>query len=316
MIMYPTYRHLGAILTLICLITCVDFNYGQKALTQDSEMEDGADEVINIPLLRKGNLFFIEASVDDQTGKFIFDLGAPGLVLNSTYFRKYDTDDATVSGTMARTEEATRVCNIERFDMHGLKKFHTKAYVTDLGNVENQRNIKILGLAGVSLFRGYVLEVNFRQSQLILHPSLDTSEIGSPLILSSKIETYGDKLTLTSKHGRHKLKLLLDTGAEMNVLDKDLPNDVYEGMKIQNTRRLVDGNGGSAQAVVASVGGFTIGERPFRRMKTLILDLRSMSKAYGLPIDGMLGYPFFSSGRVYLDLRMKELYMYQFEYRP
>lgn len=304
-------------MAILIIGACTTTLSAQLPTDHHEKTEPAIDEdVINIPLLRKGNLFFIDASVDNQSGKFIFDLGAPGLVLNSTYFRDFEEDHSFQSGTMLGMEESTRIYNVERFEMHGMQKFHTKAYVSDLGNVENQRNIKILGLAGVSLFKGYVLEVNFRLSQLILYPELDTSQIGSPLILSSKIETYGDKLTLSSKHGKHRLKLLLDTGAEMNVLDKDLPDEVYEGMKIQRTQRLVDGNGGSAQAVVASIGGLTIGERPFRKMKTLIVDLRSMSKAYGLPIDGMLGYPFFSSGRVYLDLRKKELLMYQFEYRP
>lgn len=277
---------------------------------------DTLTEQIRIPLIRRGNLFFIEAQINDETGKFIFDLGAPGLVLNSTYFRDYDTDETMQSGSMLGLNASVRSTEVDSFRMAQLCYRYIQADVTDLGAIENQRQVKILGLIGVSLFKGYVLEIDFRAAQLTLTKTWDQTQEDGRLIFTTPIETFGNKLTLSSLHGKHKLKLLLDTGAEMNVLDKDLPESIFEGMKIQRTQKLLDSQGGSAEAVVASVGGYTIGDRKFRKMKTMIIDLRSMSKAYGLPIDGMLGFPFFSSGRVLIDLRKKELFMYQFEYRP
>ncbi len=40
-----------------------------------------------IPFSKAGNLIVIQAMVDSITGNFILNTGAPGLILNATYFR-------------------------------------------------------------------------------------------------------------------------------------------------------------------------------------------------------------------------------------
>ena len=51
-----------------------------------------------IPFTRAGNLILIQAKADTSTGFFVFDTGAPGLVLNLTYFRNYPTTNPVESG--------------------------------------------------------------------------------------------------------------------------------------------------------------------------------------------------------------------------
>ncbi len=48
----------------------------------------GNFDTLKIPLKRIDNLLLMEAEVDGLRGNFIFDTGAPGLVLNTTYFRQ------------------------------------------------------------------------------------------------------------------------------------------------------------------------------------------------------------------------------------
>src|SRR5882724_2638549 len=58
-----------------------------------------------IPFSRAGNLILIKAKADTAEGNFVLDTGAPGLVLNLTYFRKYtamtepDGDNGGITGT-------------------------------------------------------------------------------------------------------------------------------------------------------------------------------------------------------------------------
>lgn len=62
-----------------------------NALQADSyepEFSSRADSVI-IPMKRSGRLFLIEAMADGESGNLVFDTGANGLVLNSTYFRNH-----------------------------------------------------------------------------------------------------------------------------------------------------------------------------------------------------------------------------------
>jgi predicted aspartyl protease len=56
----------------------------------------GQDKIV-IPLVRVSNLFMVEATVDGQTGNFVLDTGAPGLVLNQTYFDGGKLAEATAA---------------------------------------------------------------------------------------------------------------------------------------------------------------------------------------------------------------------------
>src|SRR5438105_532292 len=60
-----------------------------------------------IPFNRIGNLMVIKAKADTVEGNFIVDTGAPGLVLNITYFRDYpvttlhDGEQTSIAGGTA-----------------------------------------------------------------------------------------------------------------------------------------------------------------------------------------------------------------------
>ncbi len=66
--------------------------------------------VCTIPFTRAGNLILIQATVDTVQGNFILDTGAPNLVLNLTYFRKYPNreTDAQEEGRHRRGPKASK----------------------------------------------------------------------------------------------------------------------------------------------------------------------------------------------------------------
>src|SRR5882757_11370346 len=73
--------------------------YPCKAFTDTTKYRiviPGLDPVVTsdsstcvIPFSRAGNLILIKAKADTTEGNFVLDTGAPGLVLNLTYFRNY-----------------------------------------------------------------------------------------------------------------------------------------------------------------------------------------------------------------------------------
>ena len=66
---------------------------------------------VEIPLKRAGRLLLIEARVGNQTGNLVFDTGANGMVLNSTYFRDYvrsgGSNPGGVTGDVGFVEQIT-----------------------------------------------------------------------------------------------------------------------------------------------------------------------------------------------------------------
>src|SRR5678815_210867 len=66
-----------------------------------------------IPFNRVGNLIVVKAKADSVEGNFILDTGAPGLVLNITYFRDYpmvshqDGEQRTITGGTDGIQQTT-----------------------------------------------------------------------------------------------------------------------------------------------------------------------------------------------------------------
>ncbi len=267
---------------------------------------------IKIPLKRVDNLFFIEAELNGITGNFLLDLGAPCLVLNSTYFRDYQIDEDYYAGTLVSGTDYVRRIEIKELNINGLLQKGLLAEVTDLGAIENNKGLKILGLLGVAIFKDYVFDLDVLKQQLVLHPRLDTETITTTLFLESPIRITNDLITLKSKLNNINLVFSLDTGAESNIMDSKLPKEVFEGMRILKTAQVQDGNGATTEAILSLVKGIRIKKVDLYKMPTLILNLKTMSRAYNKRIDGMLGFPFFSLGRIIIDFKKKRLFIYEF----
>ena len=265
------------------------------------------DESIYIPLKRTGNLFYIEAKIGNQVGNFILDLGAPYLVLNSTYFRDYTIDNSYSSGTLLASSGHTRRTRVKKLQFQGILHKNITADVTDLGEIENQREIKILGLFGVALFKDYILELDVSRQQLILHKTITEEIPDSNLILDVPFKLNNNVIIVNAKSNKTKLELSLDTGAESNILDNDLNASTYDGMRIVKTLSIIDGDGEQSEVLIVVMDNISIEQTKLNKMPTLIMNLKTMSRAYGHRIDGMLGYPFFAHGRVLIDFDNKRL---------
>ena len=137
----------------------------QARQLSDSE---GNIESVLIPLKRVGRLFLIEASVDGQTGNFVFDTGADKMVLNKTYFRNNLMTTTESGGGLTGNSQIIYITQVKEIVASELIFGNQTADVTDLGQIENRRKSKILGLFGMSLFTNMHLEIDLRNATLRL----------------------------------------------------------------------------------------------------------------------------------------------------
>jgi predicted aspartyl protease len=282
----------------------------QSDLDLDQKVTENRD-TLRIPLTRAGNLFFIEAQIDSVLGNFLVDLGAPYLVLNSTYFRATEIDAGYTAGTLNSQTDYVLRTTIKNLDVFGIQYSNLSADLTDLGAIENRRGIKILGLLGLSLFNDFVFDLDVKNQQLLLYRSIKTSVYKPNFLLSIPIKIQNQVLLVKAEAKNVSLNLSIDSGAERNILDNTLSSIVYEDMNILGNSIITDGNGGRSEAILIEYSHLKMADVSLQKMKTLILNLDIMSRAYGKQIDGMLGYPFFALGRVVIDFKKKKLMLYQ-----
>jgi len=259
------------------------------------------DSVV-IPLKRAGRLFLIEATVDDEPGNLVFDTGANGLVLNSTYFRNHiKSGGATSSGITGSvgTVEQVSVGQLEFADVRYTK---LTADVANLGHIENRRGAKIIGLIGFSLLRSVEVIIDPKRGELRLYKvdksgkRVNSSSAQFRPDYTQKIEGNSNILFLTGNVAGKILNFCFDTGAETNAISSDLNKKVMSTISITRRAALKGAGAAGSEVLFGRMNDFSIGNRKIVDMETVITNLDALSEAYGTHIDGMLGSSFLEHG--------------------
>jgi len=286
-------------------------------LVFDDAIPMGNFERLEIPLKRVNNLFLIEARIDSLEGNFIFDTGAPKLVLNKTYFRNWKlTNGSTAYGIGgAGTQVFTK--SIDSLIIRELYFTDVQADVVNLGHIETAKGIKILGLLGANLFTDMEMVIDERNSKLILY-KLDKE--GERIFMGEvdtlipdieiPIELYNNIIFLGGEAGGKKLRFCFDSGAEINVLDNMVSNKVLNHFTLTNRAVL----GGSSDQNVGVLRGeldfLIIDQDTLKNMPFVLTGLTNLETVYNTTLDGILGFPFLEKGLVIINTKKKKLYQY------
>jgi predicted aspartyl protease len=274
-----------------------------------------------IPFVRAGNLILLQASVDGVSGNFIFDTGAPGLVLNLTYFRNYKSSqraDSEGGGITGHTHGASPTM-VEALNLGGFTYKRVHAHRVNLGHIENTRGVKIMGLLGAGLFKRYEVLIDYENEQIHLnrvalqnknhYRSVYYSESKYYHILSFRL--VGRKMVTPLLIGGQKLNFVLDTGAETNILDSRLKKIVFNEVVMERKIDLIGSGSKIVEAWYGRVKSGSIGTMQLENMEVLVTSLQHMSAAFGVDIDGMLGIGFLSKQKVVINFLQNELYVWK-----
>jgi len=273
-----------------------------------------------IPIKRVQNLIVIEARIDTLVGNFVLDTGSPLLVLNKTYFRKgWDRTDKVAANASGGTTSLYQT-NVRAFALRELYFEKIQADLTDLGHIENQRGIKILGLLGVNLFTEFEMIIDLHKSILYLHrldengfvPEVERMVQSAPII-KVPFDFVRNIITMEVVVADKKLIFCLDTGAETNSLSSTLPPKILEVFRLSK-RMVMLGTGGSrSEVLLGTLDEMSVGGKKFKNMHAAITRLQSLSDAYGRSIDGILGNNFLVKGIISINFVRKEFCMYPFD---
>ena len=275
------------------------------------EFNLNADSVI-IPMKRAGRLFLIEAKVDGETGNLVFDTGANGLVLNSTYFRNHlKTGKASSNGITGAVCTVEQI-SISRIEFADLVYKKLSADIANLGHIENRRDVKILGLIGFSMMRNLEIVIDPINSELKLFRIDKTGQringktSGFKPDYSQAIEGNSNIVFLKGMIGGKVLKFCFDTGAETNAICSNSNKKIMSTLTITRRTALKGAGSSSSEVLFGRMNDFTIGNRQLPDMETIITNLDALSEAYGTHIDGMLGYSFMKHGIIRINFVSKQ----------
>lgn len=272
-----------------------------------------------LPFSRAGNLIVIQAKADTTVGNFILDTGAPNLVLNLTYFRNYASTNKDAEGGGITGATATLQTNDAKFFLGPIKYYKAEADLVNLGHIENSKGIKILGLLGMQLFKQFEMIIDYEKSLIYLHliSKKERNSYKSDMLKDTStystvpIEIFEDKILTYINMAGKRLRFIVDTGAESNVLDSRLPNKIFANFIISK-RVLLNGSGAKkVEALYGEMKDMKIGDQNLSSFPVLITNLEKMCYSYDTCLDGMLGFDFLSLHKIGFNFVTNKMYIWK-----
>lgn len=315
--------------SMICLFSFLLLKWEGSAIERSPAIKIPQKEPIvtsdsvdcTIPFSRAGNLIVIKAKIDSIEGNFILDTGAPGLILNMTYFRRYPAEEIAneESGGITGNVGSTNPTKIEQLSFGPIKYHQVIADRINLGHIENSKGIPIHGLLGMQLFKRFEMIIDYDKSLIhlhligkkeektykgkILHDSTAYNEFSIDL-LNNKLITYG-------KLAGKKLIFLIDTGAESNVLDSRLSNKIFENVAITRRVKLMGTGNKKIDALYGDMRNMRLGEIDIGTLPVLVTNLEKMCFSYDKCLDGMLGFDFLSRQKIGFNFVKRKMYIWK-----
>lgn len=273
----------------------------------------GDFDTLKLPIKRAGNLILVEATVDSIRGNFILDTGAPGLVLNTAYFRDKAIRKNRSTVGVAGSSNVVYEMQVNKLQISSLYYEKIVVELTELSHIENNKNIKILGLLGNALFDDLEIEIDIRRNMLMLtRPSKNKPLLSKPdVLLPLSITNYSMFIPL--KIAGKSINTCFDTGAEMMVLDNYLSEKILKNVQLTKRLNLTGTGGQKIEVWSGTLNELQVGTTVLKTVPVLLSSLQQLSDAYGQPVDGILGFNLLEKGIVRINMKKKQFALYLYK---
>lgn len=276
----------------------------------------GEFDTLKIPLKRAGNLLLLEAEIDGVRGNFIFDTGAPGLVLNTAYFRQQAIKRNRTSVGVAGSSSEVYEMQVKQLKINELYYENMLVELTELSHIENNKGVKILGLLGNALFEELVVKIDVKNNSLFLYRDNNTKTKAKKISdseINLNISYTNNALFIPMSIDKKSLNVYFDTGAEQMVLDNYLPKGVMKNV-VLSKRLNLRGTGGQKLEVWAGVlNKVALKNYVFNDVDVIVTGLQQLSEAYNQPLDAIIGYTILEKGIVEINYKKKQFRLYLYK---
>lgn len=267
---------------------------------------------VSFELIQK--VIVVQATVNGLTGSFIVDTGVSGLILNSQHFEGRDSDRQFTS---VLGEISAMQVNYVSLKLGTFVKKNTYAEIIPMNIPISEKPMAIMGLLGCSIFRNSEILLDYENEQLVIcEAGKNSGEITSffnyegneaPIMLD--LNFTGQLPYIRFGAGMSTLKLLLDTGAGITVIDER-----YKGKwQIYLMEEIVVGSLGMQpyRSQKFYMNGFMIGQGHFVKMRTIFFDMALVNQGItGPDIDGIVGFELLKDFTTLINFKKRKIYFW------
>ena len=239
-------------------------------------------------------IIVVQAEIEGEYENFILDTGSPMMILNEN-----PTSSKAFQANTLQGEISGEWKKIDQFAWAGVRKFDLKALSMDIRHLESVTERPIRGLIGYEFFGDFDLILDFKNQLVTLAPQGFAAKLeGWSLQSDMPFTLEGHLPVIEANIGEAKFRFGLDTGAGANLLDLARKKEIVPELlaPIQNAE-VVGVGSGFQNIVAADVLETTVNGINYWNMRYIFSDISHLRNLSDNNVDGLLGYPFFKSGK-------------------
>lgn len=244
--------------------------------------------------------------MNGQSGNYILDTGASHLFINQDL-----VNEKTVQAYGVGEQVSVQSGLVKRFEIGPISFSNQPIYKMDMRHLEAVKGCRIDGIIGTDLLKQFILFVDYENGKVELTPA-GKSPIYSNLtaLRTHPFKMQGHFPMLSISVNEVDYDFALDTGAEANIF-----SGVFEQAITTHTRELRTGKLRTIAESTLSVRNFTLTEMEclglsYTKLGFIFSDLEALNQAYGVELDGILGYPFLRRHPFAIDFSEERLVIY------
>jgi len=264
-------------------------------------IEWSGNPVTVVPFRMNRKLIVVAVEVNgEESCNFIFDTGAPEVILNQAYFQK---------------EEDLIIPNL---DFYGNKIRQQLLTTMDLSALEQPMNSTLHGIIGKELFGAYDVLFNYEKKTITLiqpgyFQEYEQGEMGleRESVLPLKQRDHLELITVEVEG--EPLNIAIDSGTEVNLIDEsyfDLFKPKINLRKLKLNRMIGLDNLPAIQKK-APVQELLIGGILFTNQQTMFGNYAQWKTEGKLRMDGLIGFEVLSQQPTLLSYARKEIIFYR-----
>ena len=190
------------------------------------------------------------------------------------------------------------------------------AHIVDLNHIEIKKNTKFIGILGYNVFKDFEILIDFPYNRLRLS-RIDKS--GARVDKTPPWEAPLDSISFDLK--RHfivvksvinavSLDMILDSGAELNLIDRKVNKKVIEKFTVIKRVNLIGAGKKQVEVLAGVLRDIKCGNQKSAEMNTLLTSLDDINSSFGINVQGVLGYEFLSQRRTLINYKKRKIYFF------
>ncbi len=254
-----------------------------------------------------GGLIFVEAELNGKKEKFILDTGAPHFLLNERDSNQKRRKSNLWMNGVGGNKKMAKVRGV-KFDWQGITARNNVKYAVDLENIAKAKKRDFAGLIGYDQVRNKEVVLDYEKQKVFLL-SRKNKDFFKNYNQVDKIwfRIIGHLPVVKVKIGKKKFYFGIDTGAEVNVIEKRLLKKIpKELIKIGFNRLVVGKDSLDIQVHGMKLESIKVGKSQYENIPFVFTDLSFLNRNSDFKIDGLLGYEFLKRGIFSINYRKKQ----------